>query len=172
VPEAKVTETANGLVPEGDGWFILNAREAPWMHSDRMGSACFFEGETRFPELGFNVGVIPPGEGTTMYHRENAQEGFLVIAGEGIVIVEGEERPVRAWDYFHCPAGTPHAMIASGEAPMVVVSVGARPKDHATVYPVDAAAQRHRLGVEEEKTKGAYEGMTFEDGRYRDGHLP
>jgi uncharacterized cupin superfamily protein len=172
VSESKLTETERGLVPEGDGWFVLNARDAPWVHSDRFGSACFFEGEAPFPELGFNVGVIPPGDGTTMYHYENAQEGFLVIAGEGIVIVEGEERPVRAWDYFHCPAGTPHAMVASGEEPMVVVSVGVRPKEHATVYPVDETAQHHRLGVDEEKTKGAYEGTTFEDGRYREGHLP
>ena len=169
MPEAEVTETENGLVPEGDGWFILNARDVPWLHSDRMGSACFFEGETHFPELGLNVGVIPPGDGTTMYHYEDAQEGFLVVAGEGIVIVEGEERPVRAWDYFHCPAGTPHAMVATGEEPMVVISVGARREAVETVYPVDETAQKHGVGVDEEKTRGAYEGMTFDHGRYRDG---
>jgi uncharacterized cupin superfamily protein len=172
MPESKLTETENGLVPDGEGWFIVNARDVPWLHSDRLGSACFFEGETRFPELGFNVGVIPPGEGTTMYHYEDAQEGFLVVSGEGIVIVDGEERPVRAWDYFHCPAGTPHAMVAAGDVPMIVISVGARHPDFKTVYPVDDTARRHALGVDEEKTKGAYEGMTFERGRYRDNLLP
>jgi uncharacterized cupin superfamily protein len=169
MPEAKLTETENGLVPEGDGWFILNARDATWVHSDRMGSACFFEGEMRFPELGLNVGVIPPGDGTTMYHYENAQEGFLVVAGQGIVIVEGEERSVGAWDYFHCPAGTPHAMVATGDESMVVIAVGARHEPLKTVYPVDEAARKHGVGVDEETTRGAYEGMTFEDGRYRDG---
>ena len=169
MPEATVIETENGLVPEGEGWFILNARDATWVHTDRMGSACFFEGETRFPELGLNVGVIPPGEGTTMYHYEDAQEGFLVVGGEGIVIVEGEERPVRAWDYFHCPAGTPHAMVATGQEPMVLIAVGARHEPFRTVYPVDETARKHGVGVDEEKTRGAYEGMTFTDGRYRDG---
>ena len=172
MPEAKLTETENGLVPEGDGWFVLNARDASWVHGDRFGSACFFEGETGFPELGFNIGVTPAGEGTTMYHYEDAQEGFLVVGGEGIVIVEGEERPVRVWDYFHCPAGTPHAMVAIGDEPFVVISVGARRPGFKTVYPVDETAQKHDVGVDEEKTSGAYEGMTFERGRYRDGLLP
>jgi uncharacterized cupin superfamily protein len=172
VPEAKLERTEHGVVPQDEGWFVLNARDIPWLHSDRLGSACFFEGETPFPELGFNVGVMPPGEGTTMYHYEDAQEGFLVVAGEGVVIVEGEERPIRAWDYFHCPAGTPHAMVATGNEPMIVISVGARRENVETVYPVDETAQRHGVGVDEEKTRGAYEGMTFERGGYREGLLP
>ena len=41
-----------------------------------------------------------------MHHRENAQEGFLVLSGECLLIVEEEERRLRAWDFFHCPGGT------------------------------------------------------------------
>jgi hypothetical protein len=63
-------------------------------------------------------------------------------------------------------------MVATGDEPFVVISVGARRPDFRTVYPVDATAQKHDVGVDEEKTSGAYEGMTFERGRYRDGLLP
>ena len=38
-----------------------------------------------------------------MYHRENDQEDFLVLAGEALAIVEGEERPLRQWDFVALP---------------------------------------------------------------------
>jgi quercetin dioxygenase-like cupin family protein len=30
-----------------------------------------------------------------MYHRENGQEAFLVLAGSCVLIVEDEERPLK-----------------------------------------------------------------------------
>jgi uncharacterized cupin superfamily protein len=175
MPEAKLTRSEHGVVPESDGWFVLNARDAPWAHSETLGSACFFEGEgeQRFPEVGFNINVLHPGQAGAMYHAEGVQEGFLVLAGEGAVIVEGEERPLRAWDYFHCPAETPHVLVATGDSPFLYVAVGARRKDRSLHYPVDEVARRHGASAAEPTStpKEAYSGHSVAPGPYRDGDL-
>ena len=80
----------------------------------------------RFPQLGININVLEPGETLALYHREKAQEGFLVLSGSCTLIVEGEERALRAWDYFHCPGGTAHVIVAAVDQGAVVVAVGAR----------------------------------------------
>ena len=109
VPEAKLEETEHGLAPRGDGWYVLNMRDAEWRHADGRGAVCLvgddFEGWRRFDQLGVNPFVLMPGEPMSMYHWEADQEGFLVVSGEALLIVEGEERPLRAWDFVHAPAG-------------------------------------------------------------------
>ena len=103
MPEAPLEQTEDGLVPKGEGWFVVNARDARWMHSDAMGSAVMFEGDAKFGELGINIGVMQPGQPACMYHGENAQEDFLILAGEAVLVIEGEERPLKQWDFVHCP---------------------------------------------------------------------
>ena len=93
--EARLAQTEHGLVPEGEGWFVVNAREARWWYHDTFGSAVTFEGESRFPDFGINIQVLQPGEPNCMYHGENAQEGFLVLYGECLLLIEGEERPLK-----------------------------------------------------------------------------
>ena len=90
--EARLEQTESGLVPEGDGWFVVNAQEARWWHSDTFGSSCIFEGDVSFPDFGINIQVLSPGQPNCMYHGENSQENFLVVAGECLLLVEGEER--------------------------------------------------------------------------------
>jgi uncharacterized cupin superfamily protein len=98
VPEAPLADTGHGLAPAGEGWFVVNTREARWRDDGPLGKVCFYEGDsTRFARLGINVGVLEPGQPACMYHFENEQEDFLVVAGEALLIVEGEERPLRAW---------------------------------------------------------------------------
>ena len=174
MPEAPLEPTEHGLVPKGEGWFVLNAHDVPWTHTDHLGSACFFESEDqRFPEMGFNVNVMPPGHFGSMYHAEPSQEGFLVLAGEGVVVVEGVERKLRPWDYFHCPADTPHVVVATGDEPLIYVAAGSRAK-RGVVFPVNERAQRHGASVSEETTQGreAYAGFEMSAGPYRDGDLP
>ena len=174
MPEAKLEQTEHGLVPEGQGWFVVNARDVPWVEVKGLGAACFFEGPERFPELGFNVNVLPPGDFGSMYHAEGTQEGFLVLAGEGLAVVEGEERPLRAWDYLHCPPGVPHVLVATGDEPLVYVAVGHRKPDNTLVYPVDGTAAKYGASVEQETSspKEAYAGREMERVRYREGSLP
>ena len=182
VPESPLESTEHGLVPKGRGWFVLNAREAPWIEREGRGVYCEFEGlegdEPDFSQLGINLTMLAPGEPMAMYHRENDQEDFLVLEGEALLIVEGEERPLRQWDFVHCPAGTEHVIIGAGNAPCVILAVGARTLSTGPdwgAYTVDEAALRHGAGVEQETTdpKQAYARFSRrEPTRYRDGWLP
>jgi len=112
-----------------------------------------------------------------MYHWEADQEDFLVVSGEALLVVEGEERLLRAWDFVHCPAGTNHTLVGAGQSPCVVIAVGAR--EHSTgadwgAYTVDDVALRHGAGVEEETTdaKQAYARFTQRERvAYREGWL-
>jgi uncharacterized cupin superfamily protein len=177
VPESPLESTEHGLVPQADGWFVLNAREAPWRYAQGRGAVCEFEGEADFSQLGINLRVLGPGEPMAMYHWEADQEDFLVLAGEAQLIVEGEERPLRQWDLVHCPAGTNHVIVGA-EAPCVVLAVGARDRSRSRDwggYTVDEAALRHGAGVEEETTdeKQAYARVPWrQPTRYREGWLP
>ena len=182
VPESRLEATEQGLVPKGDGWFVLNAREARWLHAPGRSAICefegAFEGEQDFHQLGINLNVLEPGVSMGMYHWEADQEDFLVLAGEAVLIVEGEERPLRQWDFVHCPAGTKHIIVGAGDGPSLVLAVGARQHSDSPDwggYPVDAAALRHGAGVEQETTdpKQAYARFSRrEPTRYRDGWLP
>src|SRR5438105_12625766 len=142
VPESKLEKTEHGRVPKGEGWFVLNMRDAEWRHVDGRGAVCVvaddFEGRRRLDQLGVNPFVPGPGEPMSMYHWEADQEDFLVVSGEALLIIEGEERQLRAWDFVHCPPETKHVIVGhcppetkhvivgAGDGPCVVVGVGAR----------------------------------------------
>jgi uncharacterized cupin superfamily protein len=176
VPEAPLEQTETGLVPAGEGWFVLNAREARWLQGQGVG--CGFAGAKEFPQVGIFLRVLEPREPIAMYHWEADQEDFLVLSGQALLIVEGEERPLRQWDFFHCPAGTNHVIVGAGTAPCVVLAIGAR--EHQAnadwgCYTVDETALRHGAGVEEETTDPAQAYARFperEFARYREGWLP
>jgi uncharacterized cupin superfamily protein len=175
VEEARLVPTENGLVPEGEGWFVVNAREARWLEDDAFGRYVSFQGDVRFPEVGINIAVLAPGQPGCMYHGESNQEGFLVLAGECLILVEGEERLLRPWDYFHCPAWTEHVLVGAGDGPCVVLAVGARSPDPEVVYPASQIADRHGAGVPEttRSPKEAYAPYPEDVGSpYRDGDLP
>ncbi len=151
VPEAPLERTGNGAFPAGEGWFVLNARDARWIESGGLGFYCSFESrEARFSDLGINLNVLRPGEPSCMYHAEEAQEDFLVLAGECILIVEGQERRLRAWDFVHCPAWTEHVFVGAGDGPCLFLAVGARSPGQGIRYPANETALRHLAGVERE----------------------
>jgi uncharacterized cupin superfamily protein len=172
---ARLVRTEDGLVPEGEGWFVVNAREARWGHTDELGSYCSFEGDASFRELGINVHVLQPGQPNCMYHGEDAQEDFLVLAGECILVIEGEERPLGRWDFVHCPPWTEHVFVGAGDGPCAILMVGARHDRRGLRYPVDETALRHRAGVDRETTSAPEAYARFqrpEHGPYRPGSLP
>jgi uncharacterized cupin superfamily protein len=151
-------------VPVTAGWFVLNARDARWMHND-MRTVCKYggEGEAHFDDLGIGLYWIQPGRPMTMYHHEAGQEDFLVLRGECLLVVEGEERELQAWDLFHCPPRTPHTIVGAGEEPALILAVGAR-KEHGSVrYPHDPVAVRHGAGVEVETGSPAEAYARFSD---------
>src|SRR5881296_3755803 len=161
VPEAQLRDAGAGLVPASTGWFVMNARDARWFHKPGRGDSLpltghdEFEAETYFPMLGMSIQVLPPGEPNCTYHWETEAEDFLVLAGEALLIVEGQERSLEQWDFVHCPAGTKHVIVGAGDAPCVVLAVGARVRSTGPEwggYSVDEAALRHGAGVEHETT--------------------
>jgi uncharacterized cupin superfamily protein len=184
IPEAPLEETDAGLVPAGHGWFVLNARDARWIHREGRGDNLPFTGwtdeeaETHFPQLGVNLVVLAPGEPLGMYHWEADAEEFLVLAGEALLLVEGQERPLRQWDFVHCPPGTSHIVVGAGGGPCVVLAVGARAHQAGPAwggYTVDEVAVRHRAGVAAETNDPKFAYARFPQSqprRYRDGLLP
>ena len=174
VPEARLESTEHGLVARSEGWFVLNARDAAWRHAEGRPAVCDFEGDSDFSQVGINISVLGPGEPMAMYHWEADQEDFLVVSGEAVLIVEGEERQLRAWDFVHCPPNTKHVIVGAGSNPCLVIAVGAR--QHDTLgFPADEVAQRHGASVEEDTTDGgvAYASVpSRQRTAYRDGWLP
>jgi uncharacterized cupin superfamily protein len=158
VPEAEL----EGGVPQDAGWFVVNAGEGRWLYNE-LGGYCGFEGRgpAAFPQLGINLNVLPPGEPMAMYHAEAGDEAFLVLSGECLLIVEGEGRPLQAWDFFYCPSWTEHVIVGAGDRPAIVLAVGTR-TEKGIVYPANETAQRHDAGarVETKSPAEAYAGLS------------
>jgi uncharacterized cupin superfamily protein len=183
VPEAPMEETEAGLVPSGEGWFVLNARDAQWNSRPGRNGLSFtgstdFEAETYFAQLGVNLAVLEPGEPNSMYHWETEQEAFLVLRGEALLIVEGQERPLRQWDFVHLPPRTNHVVIGAGDGPCVVLAMSSREYQAQGPwgwYIANEVARRHRASPDEDTQDGRIAYASFPDSqpaRYRDGWLP
>src|SRR5215470_14796479 len=156
VEEARLEQVEYGLTPMTDGWFVVSVPEAAWVTNTVRGDAGVIEGDdVSFPDLGFTFAVLGPGQSGGRYHREVNQEDFLVLAGECVLLIEGEERRLRAWDFVHCPPGTDHAFVGAGESRCVIFMTGSRIRETEIVYPRSEVALRHRAGVEQETTKPA-----------------
>jgi uncharacterized cupin superfamily protein len=150
VDEARVTETDTGRVAEGEGWFVLNAAEASWERDHDNGVWCGFEAtDGRTEGFGIGVHVLEPGQPNGRYHSESVQEGFLVLSGECLAIVEGEELPMRQWDYLHCPPGTDHILVGAGDGPCAILMVGVRSPDNEIRYSVSELAARYGASVKQ-----------------------
>ena len=125
-------------------WFVVNVADAPAQLHHQAGSWVRFEDpDQRFPDFGINIHVLQPGQPNAKYHAESGQEDFLVLSGECIAIIEGEERRLRAWDFVHCPGGTAHLFVGAGDGPCAILMVGARPPDETVHYPVNELAARY-----------------------------
>ena len=154
VPEALLKKTEHGLVP-GEGWFVLNARDARWRNAEGRGAILSFDGwpDGYFPQYGVALYALERGQSMGMYHWEADQEDFLVLSGAALLLVEEEERPLRQWDIVHCPPGTKHIIIGAGDEPCMILAIGARSHqdtDGWGAYTVSELALRHGTGVEEE----------------------
>jgi uncharacterized cupin superfamily protein len=184
VPEATLTETEAGLMPGGAGWFVMNVRDGRWFHKPGRGDSIpltgsdEFEAETYFPMLGMSIQVLAPGEPNCVYHWETEQEDFLVLSGRARLIVEGEERPLRQWDFVHCPPETRHVFVGAGDGPCVILAASSRQfqaEGPWGYYSAAAAADRYGASSPEETQDSRLAYSRFppeEETRYRAGLLP
>ena len=153
MPEAQLEDLGSGLTPVTQGWFVVNLRDAEWWFAETRGARCAFENEygdrpVEFDQLGINVTVLAPGQ-TTLYHAESNQEAFLVLSGECTLVVEGRERRLRPWDFFHAPPWCEHAFVGAGQEACVILMAGAR-SGPGVRYPRSEVAARHGASVAEE----------------------
>jgi quercetin dioxygenase-like cupin family protein len=174
VPEAQLAQTEKGLIVESEGWFVLNACDATWIRSEERGQDTDFEGKQEWTQLGFRIQILSPGQ-RGVYHRERGQEDFLVVSGECILVIEGEERRLEAWDFVHCPPWTHHTFVGAGAGPCVIVMAGSRAGGFEAVFPVNEVAGKHDASVLEETSSPdeAYARWGQEErSAYREGWLP
>jgi len=153
VRKAELADLGAGLAPVTPGWFVVNVCDAEWWSSETRGARCAFENEygeppVEFAELGVNLTVLERGQ-TGLYHAESNEEGFLVLSGECALVVEDEERHLRAWDFFHASPWTAHAFVGAGEGPCVILMAGARSNPEVR-YPVSDRAARQGASVASE----------------------
>jgi uncharacterized cupin superfamily protein len=129
-------------------------------------------------QIGVNLFVLGSGEPMSMYHWETDQEGFLVLSGEALLIVDDEERPLRQWDYFHCPPNVAHTIVGAGSGPSAILAIGAREHQHGDDwggYPYSELAMKHDASAEEETTDPDVAYARFprrREGEFREGWLP
>ena len=151
VEEARLEETDGGLAPATEGWFVVNVRDGRWMTNEVLGAAFIVEGDDAgFDQVGYTIGILQPGQAGGRYHHESDQEDFLVLAGQCLLLIEEEERPLKAWDFVHCPPGTDHSFVGAGDGPCVIFMTGARGENKEIVYPRSELAISHGAGVEKE----------------------
>jgi uncharacterized cupin superfamily protein len=176
--EARLEQTDLGVVPMKDGWFVLNARDARWADRGPRGKICDFEGQIEFEQVGVNIFVLGPGDPMSMYHWEADQEDFLVISGEALLVIENEERPLRAWDFVHCPPNVSHTIVGAGSGPCVVIAVGARANQDGEgwgAYPHSDVAMKHNASAEADTNQPKEAYARFPErrpARYEEGWLP
>jgi uncharacterized cupin superfamily protein len=183
VPEAKLEQTDAGLVPATAGWFVLNARDARWNARPGRQSVSFtgkteWEADTLFPMLGVNLAVLEPGEPNSTYHWETEAEAFLVLSGEALLVVEGQERPLKQWDFVHCPPKTEHVIVGAGDGPCILLSMSSRENQAFGPYGEYTANEiAHKYGASPEETTQDAEQADAnwpesQPSRYREGWLP
>jgi quercetin dioxygenase-like cupin family protein len=158
-------------------WSVRNLRDMQWWDEGPGGFfAELVEDDDR--QVGVRVFVLGPGQPMSMYHLEADQEGFLVLSGEALLIVEDEEHPLRQWDYFHCPPNVPHTIVGAGSGPSAILALGARIDSVGEdwgAYPYSEVAMKHGASAPEDTTDSKVAYAHFPErqpGEFREAWLP
>jgi uncharacterized cupin superfamily protein len=158
-------------------WYVRNVGDMKWWNVGTRGFVAEFVDDDK-PQVGVNLFVLDPGNPMSMYHWEADQEGFLVLSGEALLIVEDEERLLRGWDYFHCPPNVPHTIVGAGSGPTAILAIGARESQDGPDwggYPYSEPAMKHDASAEEETTDPDVAYARFPSGKpteFREDWLP
>jgi uncharacterized cupin superfamily protein len=158
-------------------WYVRNLRDMKWWDYGPGGFVTELVDDDK-PQVGANLFVLAPGQAMSMYHWEADQEGFLVLSGEALLVVDEEERPLRQWDYFHCPPNVPHTIVGAGSGPAAILAIGA--KEHGDDagwggYPYSEVAMKHDASAEADTTQQEVAYARFPlrvDGEFQEGWLP
>ena len=158
-------------------WSVRNLSDLKWWDRAPRGSVAELV-EDENAQVGVNLFVLGPGDPMSMYHWESDQEDFLVLSGEALLLVEDEERPLRQWDYFHCPPNVPHTIVGAGSGPTAILAIGAREHQKGKGwggYPYSELAMQHDAWAPEETTDAKVAYARFPEsqpGEFREDWLP
>jgi len=132
-------------------WLARNVRDLEWTEN-AMGAYCdLLQGDDdTAEEFAINLNVLGKGQPMAIYHHEPHQEGFLVLRGECELIVDGDSRPLRQWDYVHTARDVPHVIVGAGDEPALVLAVGGRVGGGDATYPPEALAARYGASTSDE----------------------
>jgi hypothetical protein len=79
-----------------------------------------------------------------------------VLAGEALLLVEGQERRVRQWDFVHCPSETRHAFVGAGPCVLLCASSRQFQKDGPwSSYCADETAARSSASPPSARTRSS-----------------
>jgi mannose-6-phosphate isomerase len=67
--------------------------------------------------------VVTPGKRISYQRHAHRAEHWFVVAGEGSVVVDGEERSVRLGEAVDVPLGAAHRIGNTGGEPLVFIEV-------------------------------------------------
>ena len=158
-------------------WYVRNVSELEWDDRGPRGHVTDLVVDED-AQVHANLFVLGPGEMMSMYHWEADQEDFFVLAGEAVLIVEDEERPLRQWDFFHCPPDVPHTIVGAGTRPTTILAIGAREHQAGAGwggYPYSEVAMKHDASAPEETTSAKVAYARFpdrQDGEFQEDWLP
>jgi mannose-6-phosphate isomerase-like protein (cupin superfamily) len=71
--------------------------------------------------------TIPVGGATTAHYHRLSEELYLVAAGRGRLLLDGEERIISVGDCVLIPPGAPHKLFNVGGEPLRIVCACAPP---------------------------------------------
>src|SRR5262245_55692864 len=113
-------ESAPGAAPAAaDGPLLADlADQQPEITGDREFRVLFAPGQGCEAATQF-VGEIPPGRAP--FHSHTYDEVVLILAGEGVLHVGDEDRPLSPGSCLHLAPGTPHCLENTGQATLRVL---------------------------------------------------
>ena len=91
---------------------------AEW-RSDRMAKTTIFE-STR---LLVGLNCFESGQSHALHSHKGMDKVYQVVEGEGVVLLDGRELPIRTGEMVVAPEGVPHGIRNDGPARLVVLVV-------------------------------------------------
>jgi quercetin dioxygenase-like cupin family protein len=75
------------------------------------------------PQLLVGINAFEPGQAHALHAHAGQDKAYLVVAGSGRFLLEGEEVAMTAGDLLIAPAGVPHGVRNTGTERLLVIAV-------------------------------------------------
>ena len=115
-------------------WFIRNIAEVPWRQfPDHFGGALskpLVMPETlKSKHLDYRISMYQPMAHVKLHRHKVQEQVYHVLAGEGLMEIDGEKHVVREHDYIFLPPGIDHSISNTGLSDLVFLVVSSPVSD-------------------------------------------